>query len=80
MTTISCKITDKLAAELESLSRRERRSKSTLVREALEQKIKTRRGPRVTSAWELVKHLSGTLSGAPADLATNPEHMSGFGG
>ena len=79
MTTITCKIPEKLAAELESLSRQERRSKSALLREALELRVKARRSRRTVTAYDLVKHLSGSLRGAPFDLATNPEHMRGFG-
>lgn len=79
MTTITCKVSEKLAAELESLSRRERRSKSALLREALEQRVKSKRGARSVSAYDLVKHLAGSLRGGPSDLSTNPEHMKGFG-
>ena len=78
MTTITCKVPEKLAAQLDTLARAERRSKSALIREALEDrvKIKRRRGP--VTAYDLVKHIVGTLEG-PSDLATNPEHMKGFG-
>ncbi len=79
MTTITCKVSEKLAAELTALARRERRSKSALLREALEARVKVKRGGRSVSAFDLVKHLSGRLKGAPSDLATNPTHMKGFG-
>lgn len=78
MTTITCKIPEKLAAELEGLARDERRSKSALLREALEQRVKATRRARPVRAYDLVKHLVGSLRG-PVDLATNPEHMKGFG-
>jgi hypothetical protein len=79
MITITCKVSEKLAAELDSLAHRERRSKSALLREALELRLKAARGGRSVRAFDLVKHLSGSLHGAPSDLATNPGHMQGFG-
>jgi len=79
MTTITCKVSEKLAAQLYSLARMERRSKSALVREALEQRVreKPHRGP--VRALELVRHLCGSVKGGPSGLATNPKHMKGFG-
>lgn len=79
MTTITCKVPEKLAAQIESLARSERRSKSALVREALEHRLQEnrRRGP--VRAMDLVKHLCGSIKGGPSDLATNPKHMRGFG-
>ena len=79
MTTITCKVSEKLAAQLDTLARVERRSKSALMREALEARLKaqTQRGP--TTAFDLVKHLCGSIKGGPSDLATNPKHLKGFG-
>ena len=78
MTTITCKIPEKLAAQIQSLARAERRSKSALVREVLERRVteKAHRGP--ARALDLVRHLCGSVKG-PSDLATNPKHMKGFG-
>jgi Ribbon-helix-helix protein, copG family len=79
MTTITCKVSEKLAAELDSVARAERRSKSAVVREALEDRLKRKRGRGFVSGYDLVKHLCGSLKGGPTDLATNPAHMKGFG-
>jgi metal-responsive CopG/Arc/MetJ family transcriptional regulator len=79
MTTITCKVPEKLATELEMLARAERRSKSALVREALEARFKAKRRRRPITAYDLVKHLCGAIKDGPADLATNPERMNGFG-
>lgn len=79
MTTITCKVPEKLAAQLESLARSQRRSKSALVREALEERLKATRNRTPVSAFDLVKSLCGSLKGGPSDLATNPEHLKGFG-
>jgi predicted transcriptional regulator len=78
MTTITCKIPEKLDAELEALARRERTSKSTIVRQALEKRIGRARKKAAPSALGLVKSLCGSLRG-PVDLASNPCHMEGFG-
>lgn len=79
MTTITCKVSEKLAAQLDTLARAERRSKSALVREALEDRFKAKRRRGPVTAFDLVKHLCGSIKGGPSDLATNPEHMKGFG-
>ena len=79
MTTITCKIPEDLAAGLEELAREERCSKSDLMREALEARLKVRHRNRPVMAFDLVKHLCGSIKGGPSDLATNPEHLKGFG-
>ena len=78
MTVVSCKLPKKLAAKLERVAKDERRSKQALLREAIEQRLKTRRAVGRGSVCDVVKHLIGTLEG-PSDLATNREHMKGFG-
>jgi len=78
MTVVTFKLPKKLAAKLERVAKKERRSKQALLREAIEQRLKPRRTVGRKSGYDLVKHLCGTLKG-PSDLATNPEHMKGFG-
>ena len=79
MATITCKVSEKLAAQLETVARGERRSKSALVREALEHHLKTKIDRGAASAFDLVKQLCGSMKGGPKDLATNPVQMKGFG-
>lgn len=79
MTTITCKVPEKLAAQLDALARTERRSKSAVVREALEERLKTKRRRGQVTAYDLVKHLCGSIKDGPSDLATNPKYMEGFG-
>ena len=79
MTTITCKVPEKLAAQLDALARTERCSKSDLVREALEERLRAKRRRSRVSAFDLVKHLCGAIKGGPSDLATNPNHLEGFG-
>lgn len=79
MTTITCKLPEALAAQLTSLAREERRSKSAILRDALEDRLKAREKAPMVTALSLVKHLCGVMQGEPADLATNPQHMRDFG-
>jgi len=78
MTTITCKIPENLDAQLESLARSQRVSKSTIFREALELHLKRRRKVSTPRAFDLVKSLCGALHG-PSDLSTNPRHLEGLG-
>jgi len=78
MTTITCKISTKLNAQLEVMARRRRVSKSAILREALESKTKVTARSATPSAHDLVKHLCGSLRG-PKDLSTNPKRLRGFG-
>jgi predicted DNA-binding protein len=77
-TTITCKLPDDLAAQLNAASREQGRPKSAILREALEQRLQGSRKP-VVYAFDLVKQLCGSIEEGPADLATNPEHLNGFG-
>jgi hypothetical protein len=79
VTTVTCKLPEKLAAQLAVVARQERRSKSSVLREALAERLKTKRGRGPARAFDLVGHLCGCLEGGPSDLATNPDHMKGFG-
>ena len=79
MKTITCKLPEKLDAELEAVAQEEGLSKSDVVRKALEDRIGSRRGKKSPRAYDLVKDLSGSVKG-PADLLTNPKYMEGFGG
>jgi predicted transcriptional regulator len=74
MPTISCKISDQLAAQLAEAARSEKCSKSALLREALQDRLN-----RSVCAFDLVKHLRGSIKGGRSDVATDPAHMNGFG-
>jgi metal-responsive CopG/Arc/MetJ family transcriptional regulator len=78
MTVVSCKLPKKLAAKLERLAKDEKRSRQAVVRDAIERRLGARRSNGKGSAFDLIKHLVGTLEGPP-DLGTNPSHMRGFG-
>jgi hypothetical protein len=78
MTIITCKLPNDLAAQLDAVGREQRLSKSAILREALEQRLQGSRKP-VVYAFDLVKQLCGWIEEGPSDLATNPEHLNGFG-
>ena len=79
MKTISLKLSDTLLARLEEEARVRRISKSELVREGIERALEGNTVAEDPSCYELGRDLAGSLKGLPADLATNPDHLEGFG-
>ncbi len=75
MKTVSVKLPVPLAAWLTRQARELRRSKSALVRQALEQQ---RSSPGQGTCLDLMEDLCGCVRG-PRDLSTNPKHLEGFG-
>jgi hypothetical protein len=78
MITISCKISERLNGLLTAEARKQRVSKSEIVRRALETALKPRRGKTAPCAIDLVKDLVGCIKG-PRDMSTNPKYLEGFG-
>jgi metal-responsive CopG/Arc/MetJ family transcriptional regulator len=81
MKTISLKLPEGLHAKLERASKQRNRSKSDLVRDALEQFLNGEQRPkakRVVSALELAGDLVGCVEG-PGDLSTNPKYLEDLG-
>lgn len=74
MRTVSFKLSEQLDDALSDLARRRKSSRSALVREALEALATGKR----RSVTAVVDELVGSLAG-PADLSTNPKHMTGYG-
>lgn len=77
MTTITCKLPDKISAHLSALARQRRVPKSQIVREALAasfRKTKSR-----VSAFDLMKDVCGIVKGGPKDYASHRRHLKGFG-
>lgn len=82
MKTISVTLSDALHARLERAAKRKKRSKSSMVRAALEQFLPDAQvspPKRAVSALDLAGNLVGSVEG-PGDLSTNPKYMRGFGG
>lgn len=79
MTTISLKIPEELVSRMDAVARAKQTSRSALLREALEEKLKvaTRKAP--LSLYEQSSDLCGMGSSGIGDLASNPKHMDGFG-
>lgn len=79
MTTLTLKIPEAMAAELDAEARQRHRSKSAVAREALKSYLKqtTRRSSK--SCYDLAEPFVGCVKDAPADLSYNREHLKGFG-
>jgi predicted DNA-binding protein len=78
MQTISMRLPDKLVQELNRAAKKRRVTKSQIVRESLEASLEPNKAGFV-SCLDLVRDLAGSIKGGPADLATNPKYMEGFG-
>ena len=79
VTTISLKLPDHLLERLEAESRARGATKSSLVRECLEQSLDARSGGGRPSCYDLAGDLAGSLKGLPRNLATDPKYLEGFG-
>jgi len=77
MTTITCKIPDKISAHLEATARQRRVPKSQIVREALVASF--RKSKPSLSAFDLIKDVCGMIKGGPKDYASQRRHLQGFG-
>ncbi len=75
MKTISVKLPEGLARWLERESATRRRSRSDIVREALESR---RLGSAEPTMADVLADLAGTIDG-PRDLSVNPRHLDGLG-
>jgi len=73
--TVSVRLPVPLASWLTQQARELRRSKSEIVRRALERQ---REKPGKASCLELMQDVCGSLNG-PRDLSTNPKHLEGLG-
>ncbi len=75
MKSISVKLPETLARWLDRESAAQRRSRSEIIREALEQR---RQVPGQPTAADVLADLVGTIDG-PRDLSVNPRHLDGLG-
>lgn len=79
MITISLKVPDELVSRMDAMARAKRTSRSALLREALEEKLKAAARKAPLSLYEQSADLCGMGSSGLGDLASNPKHMDGFG-
>jgi hypothetical protein len=54
-------------------------TKSSLVRESLEEALRKQPPSGAISCYDLSRDLAGSVKGLPEDLAENPKYMDGFG-
>ena len=78
MKSISPKITDELDAKISHASKELGTAKSDVIRDALEAYFASRKNGHGITCLELAGDLVGSVDG-PADLATNPKYMRGYG-
>jgi hypothetical protein len=79
VTTISLKLPESLAKELELEARRRGVTKSALIRGAVTREVRGARSSRKPSCYDLSRDLCGCLKGGPRDLSTNKKYMEGYG-
>ncbi len=79
MKSLSLKLPRGLDSKLTAAARRNRTSKSAVVRDALEAYFANGRKPLPGSFAEAAKDLIGCVDFGPGDLSYNKKHMKGFG-
>ena len=79
VTTISLKIPDDLALRLDATARAGRTSRSALFRVALEEKLEALASQNQPSLLDQSADLCGSGASGMGDLASNPDHLNGFG-
>jgi hypothetical protein len=77
MPVITLKVSQETAARLEQMALRLRTSKSAVIREALEEKLRER--STEPSLYDLMKSSIGAVDSGVIDLGHNPKHLAGFG-
>jgi hypothetical protein len=77
MPILTLKVPAETAARLERFAARRRVSKSTVIREALEERL--RKSKDAPSLHDAMKHSIGVLDSGVRDLGRNPRHLAGFG-
>jgi hypothetical protein len=77
MQTLTLKLSTDTAARLERMATRRRTTKSAVMREALEEKL--RASANEPSVYDLMKASVGSFDSGIRDLGHNPIHLKGFG-
>ena len=78
MTTVSLKMPETLAIQLEDTARQRGVSKSVLIRSAVKAYLQSDIAAKRDSALSQAAEFAGVISG-PQDLSTNKDHMGNFG-
>lgn len=77
MQTLTLKLSIDTAARLERMAARRRTTKSAVMREALEDKL--RAVANEPSVFDLMRGSVGSIDSGIRDLGHNPVHLKGFG-
>jgi predicted transcriptional regulator len=77
MPTLTLKLPTGTAARLERMAARRRTTKSAVMREALEDKLRS--SDDEPSVHDLMKAAAGSIDSGVRDLGHNPGHLRGFG-
>lgn len=78
MTTMTIKMPEKMSAQLRQQASELGLNCSEFVRQAIDAVLNTGTRKTAGTCLSLAPDLDGCLDG-PCDLATNPDHMKGFG-
>ena len=78
MNILTMKIPEALAKRIQATAKKSGKSKSQLVRLAVEEYLKNDAEIEKLSFFDLTNDLAGSVEGPP-DLSSNPNHMRGFG-
>ena len=76
---LSFKVPEALDRKLDAVVKRRGMPKSVVVREAIEHYVDASQEVRTGSFLDLAGDLVGCVKNAPADLASNPKHLDGYG-
>lgn len=80
MSTLTIKLPSELNAEVAAQAARQHVSKSELVRQALQSFFQQQSDvPPPAGLLSKLDDLVGCFSGGPADLSSNPDHLTDFG-
>lgn len=79
MTTMTIKMPDQMSIRLRQQAAELGMNGSEFIRQAVEKLLEAGSPATVGTCLSLASDLAGCLEG-PRDLATNPDHMKGFGG
>lgn len=79
MVTMTVKLPPATSARLAAEAKARRVTKSQVVREALDQHLKSNGKKHRPTFAELAGDLIGSIKGGPRDLSCNPKYMDGYG-
>ncbi len=75
---LSVKVPKDLESDLQRRAETLGRSKSSIVREAVQEYLVRRKGMKTGSFLDRARDLAGVVEAEP-DLSSNPEHLEGYG-